>query len=147
MSDIKKLTRTTHVDPAWIDIYGHMNMAYYVKIFDDLGYEMLSEFGLGVEYTKAHKLGLFTVDVRIKYLREVVTNAPVTVSLVLKAFDDKRLWTELEMHHSELGYLAATMEQLAVHASLETRRATRFPDFVMVRLRSTGTPNPGKAVT
>jgi len=137
MTDIKKLRRTTHVDSAWIDIYGHMNMAYYVKIFDDLGYEMLSEFGLGVEYTKAHKLGLFAVDARIRYLREVVANAPLTVTLVLKKFDDKRLWTELEMHHSEQGYLAATMEQLAVHASLETRRAVRFPDFVLERLKGT----------
>ncbi len=128
--------RTTNVDPAWIDSYGHMNMAYYAKIFDDLGYDMLSEYGIGAEYTKTHKLGLFVVDVRIKYLREVVANAPLTVSLVLKKVDEKRLWTELEMHHSELGYLAATMEQLAVHASLETRRAERFPVFVLERLKS-----------
>lgn len=136
MTDTPKLKRTTRVAPAWIDTYGHMNMAYYAKIFDDLGYEMLSEYGLGAEYTKIHKLGLFVVDVRIKYMREVVANAPLTVSLTLKKIDDKRLWTKLEMHHTELGYLAATMDQLAVNASLETRRAVRFPEFVVDQLKA-----------
>lgn len=122
--------RSAHVDPAWVDIYGHMNMAFYVKLFDDLGHDILSGYGLGAAYTRAHGFGLFTVTATIDYVREVTANTPVTVSLKIDKADDKRLWTRLEMRNSELGTIAATMDQLAVNVSLATRRATPFPAFL-----------------
>lgn len=127
VSPLPRSLRSAHVDPAWIDIYGHMNMAYYVKLFDDLGYEILAEYGLGEDYTQRFGLGLFTVTATINYVREVTANAPLTVTLTIDKADRKRLWTRLEMRHAELGYIAATMEQLAVNVSLETRRAAAFP--------------------
>jgi acyl-CoA thioester hydrolase len=119
--------RSAHVDPSWVDIYGHMNMAYYVKLFDDLGHDILGEFGLGEVYTRRFGFGLFTVKATIAYVREVTANAPLTVSLTIDKADDKRLWTSLEMRHSEHGLIAATMDQLAVNVSLATRRAAAFP--------------------
>lgn len=120
-------TRIAHVDPSWVDIYGHMNMAYYVKLFDDLGHEILEEFGLGEGYTRKFGFGLFTVKATIDYVREVTANAPLTISLTIEKADDKRLWTSLEMRHSAHGNVAATMDQLAVNVSLATRRAAVFP--------------------
>jgi acyl-CoA thioester hydrolase len=128
------LSRTASVDPAWVDIYGHMNMAYYVKLFDDLGHDMLSTFGLGAEYTVARRLGLFTVEAKIKYIKEVVANDPLKITLKIDDFDDKRLWSSLEMRHADRKYLAATMEQIALNVSLDTRRATPFPPDVTVTL-------------
>jgi len=75
--------RSAHVDPFWVDIYGHMNMAYYVKLFDDLGHDILGEFGLGEAYTRRFGFGLFTVKATITYVREVMANAPLTVSLTI----------------------------------------------------------------
>lgn len=122
--------RSAYVDPVWVDIYGHMNMAYYVKLFDDLGHDILAGYGLGEAYTRAFGFGLFTVTATIDYVREVTANTPVTVSLKIDKADDKRLWTHLEMRNSELGTIAATMDQLAVNVSLATRRATSFPAFL-----------------
>lgn len=127
MSHSPSSIRSAHVDPSWIDIYGHMNMAYYVKLFDDLGHDILAEFGLGEAYTQRFGFGLFTVTATIAYVREVTVNAPLTVSLTINKADDKRLWTNLEMRQSEHGYIAATMDQLAVNVSLATRRAAAFP--------------------
>lgn len=126
-STLPRNTRNAHVDPSWIDIYGNMNMAYYVKLFDDLGHDILAEYGLGEAYTRRFGFGLFTVKATIAYVREVAAGAPLTVRLSIDRADDKRLWTSLEMRHSEYGYIAATMEQLAVNVSLVTRRATAFP--------------------
>ncbi|MEZ2408903.1 acyl-CoA thioesterase [Bosea sp. RCC_152_1] len=126
-SIISSRIRSAHVDPSWVDIYGHMNMAYYVKLFDDLGHDILAEFGVGEAYTRRFGFGLFTVRANIAYVREVTANAPLTVSLTIDKADDKRLWTSLEMRHSEHGFIAATMDQLAVNVSLATRRAAFFP--------------------
>jgi acyl-CoA thioester hydrolase len=127
MSTMPASTRSAHVDPSWVDLYGHMNMAYYVKLFDDLGHDILAEHGFGEAYTRRFGFGLFTVKATIAYLREVTANAPLTISLTIDKVDDKRLWTSLEMRHSEHGYIAATMDQLAINVSLATRRAAAFP--------------------
>ncbi len=119
--------RHARVDPSWVDIYGHMNMAFYVKLFDDLGHDILSEYGLGKRYTHDFGFGLFTIEANIRYLKEILADAPLTVSLKIGKADGKRLWTSLDMRHAEEGYVAATMEQLAINVSLITRRAVPFP--------------------
>src|SRR3546814_278584 len=49
-----ELPRTTlAVDPAWIDLYGHMNTARYVGVFDHHGYELLDARGVGDSNTQA----------------------------------------------------------------------------------------------
>jgi acyl-CoA thioester hydrolase len=126
-STIPSRIRSAYVDPSWVDIYGHMNMAYYVKLFDDVGHDILAELGLGAAYTRRFGFGLFTVSANIAYVREVTANAPLSVSLTIDKADEKRLWTRLEMRHSEHGFIAATMDQLAVNVSLATRRAAAFP--------------------
>lgn len=119
--------RHARVDPSWVDIYGHMNMAFYVKLFDDLGYDILSEYGLGERYTRDVGFGLFTIEANIRYLKEVLADAPLTVGLRIEKADGKRLWTSLEMRHAKQGYVAATMSQLAINVSLATRRVVPFP--------------------
>ena len=130
--------RNARVDPSWVDFYGHMNMAYYVKLFDDLGHDILTDHGFGEPYTRKFGFGLFTVKASIDYCQEVTSEAPLTISLSIEKADDKRLWTRLDMRHAEQGYLAATMAQLAVNVSLSMRRAVIFPaelDAVLDRYR------------
>lgn len=126
-ADTERDLRRARVDPAWVDLYGHMNMAYYVKLFDDACHDMLSEYGLGETYTRTHGFGLFTVEAKISYRREVTVGAPLEIALRLLKADAKRLWTSLEMRHAAEDYVAATIEQVAVNVSLSTRRAAPFP--------------------
>lgn len=79
------------VKPEWIDLYGHMNMAYYVQIMDELGHRLLDRFGLGEGYTVANNCGLSTVQAEIKYLKEVGEGAPLRFGLKPVKFDEKRL--------------------------------------------------------
>lgn len=126
--------RLAHVLPEWVDIYGHMNMSWYVALFDTLGHDILNDCGLGASYTAQHRMGLFTVRATIDYRREVIAGDPLRVTLRITGHDDKRLRTTLDLHHAGAGYLAATMEQLALHVSLDTRRVTQFPPAVLARL-------------
>lgn len=124
----------TTVKPEWIDLYGHMNMAYYVQILDELGHRILDRFGLGEGYTVANNCGLFTVQAEIKYLREVRADAPLRVMLKPIKFDEKRLVTEVSLYHHNENYLSASMLQTAVHVDLATRKACDFPQDALLRL-------------
>ena len=104
----------THVRPEWIDINGHMNMSYYVLIFDTHGHEMLQAYGFGDNYVKQRRLGLFIVRAEIDYRREVLVNDRLRLTMQVTGFDRKRLWFEMDMYHAEKNYHAASIKQLAI---------------------------------
>jgi len=124
------------VQDQWIDLYGHMNMAYYVQLLDDLGHRILDRFGLGEGYTREHNCGLFTVEANVKYIKEVRAGDPLRVELTPVRFDDKRLVTQVDLYHHELNYLSASMLQTALHVDLGTRRVRPFSEAAVQRLRA-----------
>ena len=43
----------TEVKPQWVDHYGHMNLAYYLVVFDMACDEQWLDLGFGPEYRKS----------------------------------------------------------------------------------------------
>ncbi|WP_459615546.1 thioesterase family protein [Bordetella sp. 2513F-2] len=127
---------TLSVDPAWIDEYGHMNAAHYVGVFDRVGFELMRQLGVGLDYTAATRCGAYTMNIHVAYLREVLAGDPLMLRLRVLESDDKRLLCLMELIQTRDGYVAATMEQLSLHVNLDTRRATPFPASLAQRLAS-----------
>lgn len=124
------------VEDSWIDLYGHMNMARYVALFDEVGYALQERWGLGETYTRETKRGLFVVDVAVNYRRELTAGTPLTLALRLLEADAKRILILMELRRANDGALAATMEQLSIHADLTTRRVVPFTEPMAERLRA-----------
>ena len=123
----------THVEEAWIDYNGHMNMAYYNVVFDrgvDHFYDMI---GIGESYVREGG-SVFTMEVHVHYLNELSLGDPIEVHLRLLDHDAKRVHFFEEMYHAEEGYLAATSEQLGLHVDMTTRRSAPLPDAAQARL-------------
>ena len=51
----------------WIDYNGHMNVAYYVLIFDEASEGMLDKFKMGGIDAKANNRSTMVVESRITY--------------------------------------------------------------------------------
>ena len=120
--------------PEWIDSYDHMNMARYVELFDRATDVVLGEVGFGPAYTARTRHGLFTVDVRIRYLEELTVGMTVAVRLRLVGCDHVRLHLWLEMFDEGSDRRFATQEQMSLHASLERRRTVPFSAGQRARL-------------
>ncbi|MBK1840709.1 thioesterase family protein [Azospirillum sp. YIM B02556] len=127
------------VAEEWIDLYGHMNMARYVSLFDEVGYALQERWGVGETYTRETRRGLFVVDVAVSYKRELTAGTPLRLAMRLLKADSKRLVTLMELSRGDDGTLAATMEQLSVHADLTTRRVVPFAPPVAERLHALAT--------
>jgi acyl-CoA thioester hydrolase len=133
--------------PEWIDANGHMNLAYYVVLFDqatDLLYDVL---GVGQAYRDATGNSTFTAETHTLYEREVHAGERVRVVPYLLGVDAKRLHYFHEMFHAEGGHRVAAQELLALHIDMSARRVAPFPDDVSARLREAirecaGTPAP-----
>jgi acyl-CoA thioester hydrolase len=113
--------------PEWIDANGHMNLAYYVVLFDqatDLLYDML---GIGHAYRNATGNATFTAETHTLYEREVHVGEQVRVVPHLLGADAKRLHYFHEMFHTDGGHRVAAQELMALHIDLSVRRVTPFP--------------------
>ena len=122
------------VEPGWIDYNGHLNMAYYNVLFDRAVDEVYEVLGLGLDYVKTTRRSTFTAEVHVRYLRELLVDAPVRVTFRLLAFDLKRMHYFEELFHAEEGWLSATSENMALNVDLTVKKTAPFPDGVMARL-------------
>ena len=122
------------VEPAWIDYNGHLNMAYYNVLFDRAVDEVYEPLGLGLDYVKTAKCSTFTAEVHVRYLRELLVDAPVRVSFHLLGFDEKRIHYFEALHHADEGWLSATSENMALNVDMTVKKVAAFPAHVLVRL-------------
>ena len=113
----------------WTDYNGHMNVAYYVLIFDLFGAEILmSRFHMGEESAKTSKKSTMVVESHITYNEEVKEGDEVDVNLLYFDHDKKRLQYKLEMIHKEKKYVASTIETLSLYVDLSLRKVAEFEE-------------------
>ena len=113
----------------WTDYNGHMNVAYYVLIFDLFGAEILMDrFHMGEESAKTNKKSTMVVESHITYNEEVKEGDEVDVNLLYFDHDKKRLQYKLEMIHKEKKYVASTIETLSLYVDLSLRKVAEFEE-------------------
>ena len=113
----------------WTDYNGHMNVAYYVLIFDLFGAEILmNRFNMGEGSAKTSKKSTMVVESHITYNQEVKEDDEVDVNLLFFDHDKKRLQYKLEMIHKEKKFLVSTIETLSLYVDLNQRKVAEFED-------------------
>ena len=120
--------------PEWIDYNGHMNVSYYVLVFDRATDEFFDFMGMTAEYRAASNASAFTAEMHVNYIREVKEGDEVYVTTQLLGYDAKRFHYFHQMYHAEQGYLAATSELLCLFVDMSQRRVTQMPDLILDRL-------------
>ena len=111
----------------WIDYNNHMNVSYYLLIFDKFGADVLNDtFKMGELSAKTTGKSTMIVESNITYNQELKIDDIVNVNLVFFDHDKKRLQYKMEMIHKEKKYLASTIEVLALYVDLNTRKVSEF---------------------
>jgi len=59
------------IKKEWTDYNNHMNMAYYVMVFDQIWENMLEKFKMGENSAKTNKRSTMVVETRTTYNNEV----------------------------------------------------------------------------
>ena len=122
--------------PEWIDINGHMNLAYYTVLFDYATDLMFDVLDLGRHYRVTTDHGTFVTETHNRYERELLVGDKVRVTIQILLADDKRLHLAHEMFRLDSGERAATQELLFLHVSLTERRVTPFPADLYARVHA-----------
>ena len=111
----------------WIDYNNHMNVSYYLLIFDKFGADILNDiFKMGEHSAKTTGKSTMIVESNITYNQELKENDDVDINLVFFDHDKKRLQYKMEIVHKEKKYLASTIEIIALYVDLSTRKVIEF---------------------
>ena len=110
----------------WVDYNNHLNMAYYILIFDQALEVMLEKFKMGANSAKTEHKSTMVVETNTKYINEIKQGDEVDIMLTFFEHDKKRLHLKLEMIEKETKKISASIEWLSLYVNLETRKVTEF---------------------
>ena len=89
------------VRPEWIDHNRHMNMGYYLVVFDFATDAFFAWVGLGEEHRRTRAITTFCLEAHVTYHREVRADDPLRFTTMLLGHDDKRIHYISEMYVAE----------------------------------------------
>ena len=116
------------IKKEWTDYNKHMNVAYYVLVFDESWEVMLQKFKMGEDSAKTTSMSTMVVETYITYNNEVKEGEEVEVFLTYFDHDKKRLHYKLEMIEKSSKKLSATIELLSLYVDLKKRKVSEFEE-------------------
>ena len=116
------------IKKEWTDYNKHMNVAYYVLVFDESWEVMLQKFKMGEDSAKTTGMSTMVVETYITYNNEVKEGEEVEVFLTYFDHDKKRLHYKLEMIEKSSKKLSATIELLSLYVDLKKRKVSEFEE-------------------
>jgi len=125
------ILKTEKVIKEWTDYNNHLNVAFYVHVFDIAADVMLDNFNMGGVSAKKDKKTTFVAEMHTIYNQEVKLDEEIETHVTYVDHDKKRIHYKLSMFHKEKKYLAATNEVLSLYVDLNQRKVAEFdPDRI-----------------
>ena len=116
------------IKKEWTDYNNHMNMAYYVLVFDQVWENMLAKFKMGENSAKTKNMSTMVVETYTTYNNEVKEGDEVEINLTFFDHDKKRLHFKMEMIEKSSQKLSATLEMLSLYIDLNKRKVSEFEE-------------------
>ena len=116
------------IKKEWTDYNNHMNMAYYVLVFDQIWEKILGKFKMGEQSAKTTNMSTMVVETHTTYNNEVKEGDEVEINLTFFDHDKKRLHFKMEMIEKSSKKLSATLEMLSLYIDLNKRNVAEFED-------------------
>ena len=122
------LLKSEKIIKEWTDYNGHLNVAFYIHVFDIAADIMLDSFKMGGQSAKQDKKTTFVAEMYTAYKQEVRLGEEVETYLTYVDHDKKRIHYRLSMIHKEKKYLASTNEVLSLYVDLNQRKVVEFEE-------------------
>ena len=120
------LLTTKKIIKEWTDYNNHMNLSYYILVFDMGAEVFLSKLQMGEHSAKNTKKSTMVVETHTTYNNEVKESEEVDVFISHLDHDKKRIHYKLEMYEKSKNILSSTTEVLALYIDLNIRKVAEF---------------------
>jgi acyl-CoA thioester hydrolase len=123
------------VRPEWADDNKHMNLAYYLVMFDAASDAIFEVLNIGQDYRHRADRTAFAAETHLVYEREMNVGDWAQIATTIVDVDEKRLHLAHEMYRDGEPDRACLQEIMFINVNLTTRRAAPWSDNVMTGLR------------
>lgn len=132
------------VVPAdWCDYNQHFSDGHYLVAFSAASERALEAVGLGAGYRAQGHFSAYTVESRVRYLREAKAGQTLQIVQRVVRHDAKRMWLEQEMRRD--AERVATCEVVYLHVDTSVPRAAPFPPAVLAAISARCAADTGAA--
>ncbi|MEN8247080.1 MAG: thioesterase family protein [Thermodesulfobacteriota bacterium] len=114
----------------YLDAMGHMNVRWYMALFDAAIWQFFKSYGLDRDYFTKERSGVFALKHFIQYFAEVNVKETVGLRIRLLGRSDKRFQFMVFMINETTGKMASTLEVLGTHADLQSRKSSPLPPAI-----------------
>jgi acyl-CoA thioester hydrolase len=122
------------ITKAHLDVMGHLNVRWYMAMFDDASWNFFASYGMDESYCRSSGSGGFALKQFIHYLAEVREGERIGIRSRVLGRSAKRIHFMHFMINESTGVLAATLEGLGAHADLRVRRTAPYPPHIAAKI-------------
>jgi len=130
--DIAPFRETVRTE--WVDYNGHMNLAYYVLVFDHATDDLLDHIGMDEAFRDSIGGSVFVVEAHVTYENEALAGDDLSVTTQLLDLDAKRMHVFHRMTLEGSDETIATNELMILYVDMNTRRSASIPRPIWEKL-------------
>jgi acyl-CoA thioesterase FadM len=113
------------------DMYGHMNVQFYVAAISDSFFCLMTAVGLGKSAVQEHRIGLVAVNMNIDYLSEVETGDVIYMQGAIVSANGKKLVCNWKLYDQATQRQAMEATVLYICMDLDSRRSRDMPQHLL----------------
>jgi|TARA_B100002003_G_C13758534_1_gene377093 acyl-CoA thioester hydrolase len=113
------------------DINGHMNVAYYLKIFDEYSRPIFEEIG----FNSQSSFSIFALEDSLRYLKEFLLGDTVFPRFRIVNVNSKLIHI-VGVLINKNGELSSISETIVAHVDMDSRRTLDMPDEFYCKVKT-----------
>lgn len=122
------------VNNTWMDHNDHMNLGYYLIVFDKGTESLFTQLGIGSSGQAKWAESMFTLETRVIYSKELRRDERFRIETRILGYDHNKIHYMHWMINDEDGDVCAINELLSVNVNMNSRRSTPFRDESLQQL-------------
>lgn len=115
------------IPPQWEDRNGHVNVQYYLTLFEMGGWRILEEEGFDEAWMRREQYSFFDLEHHLNYLAEIAVGDRVTAYNRVVGKSDKRFHGLYLIVNETRGRLACVLEYISNGVDMRQRRTAPMP--------------------
>jgi len=116
------------IPPEWEDRNGHVNVQYYVTLYELGGWAIFEEAGIDEDWFERRSIGVFDLEHHIRYRSELLTGDEVITHNRVLSRNEKSFHGMYFIVNQTRSRLAATLEYVSACVDMRKRRMAPFPE-------------------
>jgi acyl-CoA thioester hydrolase len=122
------------IPEAYLDLNNHMNMRWYVALFDDASDALHDHLGLSREFREASGTGTMDLEHHTWFINEVIADSQICIYTRMVARSAKMIHYLMFMVNESTGKVAAHFECVNALVDMQARKITAYPTEILTRI-------------